>query len=194
MPIFQKTDILPGSLAPHFFANFGRKIPRFRFKLCKKGNCLDGYTVYNHEVLGLLSCPYSYFFSNGHEYELNLQSISEFNLVDSSVIFPEGYIFSPNGCWEISFDLAENLANGTYFDRPELGTVSAISVMRTVERAIRDHYNEYKAGMYVFLPDNDKLEAVYKRLVARHLGRGFTIETGLDPDRRGYVLRTPKCY
>lgn len=134
------------------------------------------------------------FFSNGHEYELNLQSISEFNLVDSSVIFPEGYIFSPNGCWEISFDLAENLANGTYFDRPELGTVSAISVMRTVERAIRDHYNEYKAGMYVFLPDNDKLEAVYKRLVARHLGRGFTIETGLDPDRRGYVLRTPKCY
>ncbi|HDS2562785.1 TPA: hypothetical protein QHU55_002540 [Klebsiella aerogenes] len=134
------------------------------------------------------------FFSKEQEYELNLQSISEFNTVDSSVIFPDKYSFSPSGCWEISFDLVENMLNRTPFEPPKAGEVSAISVMRTVERAILDHYNEFKAGMYVFLPDNDKLEAVYKRLLKKRLGRGFTLEIGLDPDRRGYVLRTPKCY
>lgn len=134
------------------------------------------------------------FYSNSQEYELNLQSVSEFNTVDSSVIFPDRYVFSPSGCWEISFDLVENMMRGTPFEPPETGVVKAISVMRTVERAIIDHYNEFKVGMYIFLPDNDKLEAVYKRLLTRRLGHGFTLEIGLDPDRRGYVLRTPKCY
>lgn len=134
------------------------------------------------------------FFSNGQEYELNLQSISEFNTVDSSVVFPERYAFSSSGCWEISFDLVENMRNRTPFEPPASGVVSAIKVMRTVERAITDHYNEYKAGMYIFLPDNDKLESVYKRLLEKRLGRGFTLEIGLEPERSGYVLRTPKCY
>ena len=134
------------------------------------------------------------FFSKEKEYELNLQSLSEFNLIDSSVIFPEDYIFSKSGCWEISFDLIENMINRTHFAPPEKEMVNPIAVMRAVERAIFDHYNEYKVGMYVFFPDNDKLEHVYRRLIERRLGNGFTLELGLGPDRREYVIRTPKCY
>ncbi|KHS90531.1 hypothetical protein [Pectobacterium brasiliense] len=134
------------------------------------------------------------FYSKGQEYELNLQHISMFNQQDSSLTFPPNYGFSKNDCWEISFDLVENIENKTFFSEPKLGLINPIAVIRTVERAIYDHYNEYKAGMYIFLPDNERLEAVYKRLLDRKLGKGFTLEMGLDPDGRGYVLRTPRCY
>ncbi|WP_038907701.1 hypothetical protein [Dickeya oryzae] len=134
------------------------------------------------------------FKSKEQEYELNLQKVSEFNQQDSTLTFPNNYIFSKNGCWEISFDLVDNIVNRNAFAEPKIGLVSPITVMRTVERAILDHYNEFKAGMYIFLPDNEKLEAVYQRLLDRKLGKGFTLEMGLDPDGRGYVIRTPHCY
>ena len=134
------------------------------------------------------------FFSKGQEYELSLQSISAFNTVDSSVIFPNNYTFSASGCWEISFDLVGNMTNGSAFEQPVVGIVNGINVFRTVERAIYDHYSQFKSGMYIFQPDNGKLAAIYNRMLKNRLGRGFTLEIGLDPDRRSYVLRTPKCY
>ena len=134
------------------------------------------------------------FFSKGQEYELSLQSISAFNTVDSSVIFPSNYTFSASGCWEISFDLVGNMTNGRAFEQPVVGIVNGINVFRTVERAIYDHYSQFKSGMYIFQPDNGKLAAIYNRMLKNRLGRGFTLEIGLDPDRRSYVLRTPKCY
>lgn len=134
------------------------------------------------------------FFSQKQEYELTLIKISRVNLYESTVVFPSDYIFSGNGCWEISFDLAENIREGHSFEPPPQGTVNALEVMRTIERAISDHYNEFKSGMYIFQPDSIRLEKCYMRLISRRLGQGFTLEFGLDPDRRGYVLRTPKCY
>lgn len=134
------------------------------------------------------------FHSKGQEYELTLQKVGKFNQQDSTLSFPPNYIFSKNGCWEISFDLVENIVNRNSFVAPKLGLVNPVMVMRTVERAILDHYNEFKAGMYIFLPDNERLEAVYRRLLDRKLGNGFTLEMGLEPDGRGYVLRTPRCY
>nr|WP_318375298.1 hypothetical protein [Enterobacter sp.] len=134
------------------------------------------------------------FKSKGQEYELTLQKVSEFNQQDSTLTFPNNYVFSKNGCWEISFDLVDNIVNHNAFAEPVIGLVNPVAVMRSVERAILDHYNEFKSGMYIFLPDNDKLEAVYRRLLDRKLGMGFTLEMGLEPDGRGYVLRTPRCY
>jgi len=134
------------------------------------------------------------FFSKDQEYELSLQSISAFNTVDSSVIFPNNYTFNASGCWEISFDLVGNMTNGSAFEQPVVGIVNGINVFRTVERAIYDHYSQFKSGMYIFQPDNGKLAAIYNRMLKNRLGRSFTLEIGLDPDRRSYVLRTPKCY
>ncbi|MGR7122205.1 hypothetical protein [Klebsiella aerogenes] len=134
------------------------------------------------------------FFSRDEEYELSLQNVSLLNLVDSSIIFPSEYAFSPQGCWEVVFDLASNRRNLTPFEPPEAGRVNALQVLKTVERMIFDHYNEFNAGMYVFWPDNEALESVYQRLIRKRLGEGTTLEYGLEPDRRGYVIRTPKCY
>lgn len=134
------------------------------------------------------------FFSKDQEYELNLQSISAFNTIDSSVIFPNNYAFSRSGCWEISFDLVNNIVNGSAFKQPALGIVSGINVIKMVERAIYDHYTRFKSGMYIFQPDNGRLASIYNRMLKNRLGRGFTLEIGLDPNRRSYVLRTPKCY
>lgn len=134
------------------------------------------------------------FYSCGQEYELKLQRITEYTQGESSIIFPNNFIFSRCDCWEVVFDLAVNIASRNLFATPASGLVNAVSVMRIVERLILAHYGEYHAGMYVFLADNHRLAAIYQKLACRRLGRGFTLEVGLDPDRRGYVLRTPRCY
>ncbi|KNZ88494.1 hypothetical protein AKG16_09625 [Morganella morganii] len=134
------------------------------------------------------------FESKGAEYELVLNKVCKFNLSESTLDYPENYIFSVNGCWEISFDLVDNIENRTPFSRPVKGKVNSVAVIRTVERIIFDHYNEFKAGMYVFLPDDDRLETVYRRLLISKFNKGFTLEIGLKPDGRGHVLRTPYCY
>lgn len=136
----------------------------------------------------------THFESKGTEYELNLQKICEFNKQDSTLEYHDSYIFSRNGCWEISFDTIDNIVNKTSFNRTAKGQVNSVAVIRAVERIIFDHYNEFKAGMYVFLPDDGKLETVYRRLLVSKFNKGFTLEIGLKPDGRGHVLRTPYCY
>lgn len=134
------------------------------------------------------------FLANGREYELSLQSISRVNTFDSSVDFPDNYTFSTAGCWEITFDLVENMLNKTPFEPLVTSMNSAINVIRIIERFIAAHYTEHHPGMYVFSPVNDRLGTIYRQVLRKRPGRGFTLEIGLDPQRRGYVLRTPKCY
>lgn len=134
------------------------------------------------------------FFSKGHEYEINLQLVSQSNITDSSLIFPKNYQFSPCGCWEVSFDLVENIIRRTPFEPPPQGMINPFQVMRAVERAIIDHYTEFRSGMYCYCPESEMLERAYNAIIDRKLGKGFTLERGLDPERRGYVLRTPHCY
>ncbi len=134
------------------------------------------------------------FYSKEEEYILTLQSISGQNLIDSSIVFPDNFIFSKNGAWEVVFDLASNAPNGTPFQAPAKGAVSALQVVKSVERMILDHYTEFKSGMYLFWPETEKLENIYKLLLRRLVGQGFTVEYGFEPYRRGYVLRTPRCY
>lgn len=134
------------------------------------------------------------FEAKGAEYSVNLHRISAENRYDSSVIFPENYLFSTGGCWEVTFDLAENIKNQRWFQRPRQPTASALRVLRQLGKVIDDHYTLYRGGMYVFSADSKALADVYIKMIARKLGKGTTLESGLDPERRGYVIRTQRCY
>ncbi|MCU5774689.1 hypothetical protein N5923_21950 [Erwiniaceae bacterium BAC15a-03b] len=134
------------------------------------------------------------FFSNGVEYEITFQKLSSDNLIDSTLIFPDNFIFSNKGCWEVTFDIAENARKGTHYHPPVLGRVNAIQVFRIVENIIIDHYKQFQGGMYMYLPVNDEVAAIYRRLASKRLGKGITLEIGLEPYRRGNVLRTPQSY
>lgn len=149
--------------------------------------------------LSMTLSPYSVihsatFRSCKQEYQLQLQKVGEFNLHDSSLALPDNYVFSKSGCWEITFDLIDNIRNQTPFRSPPRDRICPVTVMRAVERTIFDHYTLFHAGMYLFAPENKTLETLYRRLLERRLGQGFTLEMGLEPQRRGYVLRTPRCY
>lgn len=136
----------------------------------------------------------AFFETKGIEYQVKLQRISAGNLYDSSVIFPKYYQFSARGCWEVTFDLAENITKNTRFQPPAQQSVSPVLVLRKIEKVIDDHYQQYRGGMYVFSAERKALAEVYTRIINRRLGKGTTLESGLDPDRRGYVIRTQTCY
>ena len=166
--------------------NFGRMYAR------KDANMTTKFLAMRYSAHSIVHT--ATFFSKGHEYEINLQLVSHNNVNDSSLIFPNNYQFSQRGCWEVSFDLVDNIVRRTPFEPPPSGMINPHQVMRIVERAIFDHYTEFKSGMYCYCPESVMLERVYNATIDRKLGNGFTLERGLGPNRRGYVLRTPHCY
>lgn len=132
------------------------------------------------------------FSSNNVEYELVIQQVTHQD--DSGINLQAGFTLSHNGAYEVSFDTRDNrVKNSTRFHSPQ-ENISAIRVIRHVERALIAHYIKYHAGMYLFLAVDDKLCKIYQRIVKKHFVSGNTLESGFQPNRRGYVIRTPRCY
>lgn len=159
---------------------------------CRQLTIMTRFSTYHFSGRSIIHT--AAFYSNSIEYEISLTKINEFNISNSTIIFPSNYCFSESGCWEISFDTVENMVNKTLFQSPPSGSVNSVQVFRTVVNIILDHYTQFNGGMYGYLPNNDNLAAIYRKLINNRLGKGITLEVGLDPERRGNVLRTPKCY
>ncbi|MTD26435.1 hypothetical protein [Erwinia sorbitola] len=132
------------------------------------------------------------FTSKNVDYELVIQQIIHQD--DSSICLHDGFIFSRNGTYEVSFDVRYNRENNAHaFTSPE-DEICAIKVIRHVEKAVIAHYIKYQAGMYLFLAADAKLSQIYQRIVRKSFATGNTLESGFQPNRRGYVIRTPQCY
>lgn len=132
------------------------------------------------------------FTSKDVEYEFLIQQITQQS--DSGIHLQAGFTLSHNGAYEVSFDTRDNRVKNSICFHPPRGNISSIHVIRHVERALIEHYIQYHAGMYLFLAVNDKLCKIYQRIVKKHFVSGNTLESGFQPNRRGYVIRTPRCY
>lgn len=132
------------------------------------------------------------FSSKDVDYELVIQQVTHQN--DSGISLQDGFTLSLNGAYEISFDTKDNRINHVTTFRSPAGKISAISVIRHIERALIAHYKIYHAGMYLFLANDEKLSRIYQRVARKHFASGNTLESGFQPNRRGYVIRTPQCY
>ncbi|MFK8258218.1 hypothetical protein ACFL9S_10580 [Erwinia sp. AnSW2-5] len=132
------------------------------------------------------------FSSKNIDYVISIQEIK--HIYDAGICLQEGFTLSKRGVYEVNFDIRQRSASDAYFVKPSEGNISAIPIIRHVERALIAHYRKYHAGMYVFLANDEKLSRIYQRIVRKHFAKGNTLESGFQPNRRGYVIRTPQCY
>lgn len=130
------------------------------------------------------------------DYEVFFTQVTQANLWDSAVDFPQGFKFPEYGKhFDVTFDTKANRLNKTPFRRAdELPPGAGTRVLKCVERVIIDHYTTFNVGLYTFAPADLKLSSVYCRFVTKSKHRGSTIEVGLEPEGRANVLRTPKFY
>lgn len=135
---------------------------------------------------------YNDFSSKNVDYVIAIQQINHVD--DSGICLQEGFVLSRRGVYEVNFDIRYQSATYAPFLKPSGVNISAIHVIRHVERALIAHYKKYNAGMYLFLANDEKLSRIYLRIAKKHFATGNTIESGFQPNRRGYVIRTPQCY
>lgn len=132
------------------------------------------------------------FLSHGIDYEIIIEQLTH---VDHATIrLQDGFTLSKNGAYEISFDIKANRLAKRFYARALPGQVSAIQVIRQIEKALIAHMEEFRAGMYIFAASDIKLAAIYRRIIEKHHARGNTLESGFKPIGRGYVIRTKYCY